>query len=177
MLKLTEEEIAEAKRQLGGIKILLWLQICGGGLISLIVFISFMVSLFESGDPAEVFGMFIGVILITEIYLLPQIFAILGIKNKRPYAVILIRVILILTMLNIPVGTIIGAILWSRVNHPITKKYLCYGINKSELLKPLRDFSKDKIKTVINTKIHCPNCGVQLSSEAVYCKKCGKRID
>jgi len=33
---------------------------------------------------------------------------------------------LIISMFNFPIGTIIGGVLWKRMSHPATKKYLNY---------------------------------------------------
>jgi hypothetical protein len=58
------------------------------------------------------------------IYVIPLV----GIIKRKPFAVIYTRVMLILTMFSFPIGTIIGAVLWQRINHPLAKKYLNYGV-------------------------------------------------
>ncbi len=53
----------------------------------------------------------------------------IGIYQRKSFAVPLGRAVLVITMVFFfPVGTIIGAILWKRFNNPISKKYLNYEI-------------------------------------------------
>jgi len=51
----------------------------------------------------------------------------IGIYQRKAFAVPLGRAVLVVTMVFFfPVGTIIGAILWKRFNHPLSKRYLNY---------------------------------------------------
>ena len=58
------------------------------------------------------------------LYIIPLV----GIIKRKPFSVTFTRVILIITMFGFPLGTIIGVTLWKRINHPLAKKYLNYGI-------------------------------------------------
>jgi hypothetical protein len=49
-----------------------------------------------------------------------------GIAQKKPFAVPFTRAMLIVSMFWVFIGTIIGAVLWSRINNPYAKKYLNY---------------------------------------------------
>ena len=71
--------------------------------------------------PISIFGISMGVIV-----LVLYITAIIGVYNKKTFSINLIRTLLILTMLSIPIGTIIGAVLLRRINNPIVKKYFNY---------------------------------------------------
>ena len=117
------DAIAEGKRQLRGTKIFMWVNIVGGGIFILYSLISW-VPLIDVGyvSVALLIYLFLG-----SIFLVPPLFVIRGIKNRLPYTVPLVRVVLIISMLNIPVGTIIGVILWIRINNPYAKLYLNYA--------------------------------------------------
>ena len=110
-----EEELEEGRRQLGGVKVFLWCEIVSSAMG--IFFIS------TKGDPEEtlsamvVFGFFMAIFII----------ALRGIINRRPYSVPFIRFLLIPMFVAFPIGTIIGAVLWKRINHPLAKRYLNYG--------------------------------------------------
>ena len=64
-----------------------------------------------------VFGIWIA------LYLIPLI----GLIKRKSFSVPFTRAMLVITMLGFPIGTIIGAVLWKRINHPLAKKYLNYG--------------------------------------------------
>jgi hypothetical protein len=49
-----------------------------------------------------------------------------GINHRKPFSVPFTRVMLIISMFNFPIGTIIGGVLWKRMSHPAAKKYLNY---------------------------------------------------
>jgi hypothetical protein len=62
--------------------------------------------------------------IILALYIIPLV----GVVKRKSYAVPYTRAMLIITMFFIPIGTIIGARLWKRINHPATKQYLNYKI-------------------------------------------------
>ncbi|TET14404.1 MAG: hypothetical protein E3J77_04715 [Actinobacteria bacterium] len=126
MAMTPEEEIEEGRKQLGGVKILMWWNVIAIGIVCVIYFFIGIVTSITEEDPMN-FLIVIFAIFIFGIFSIPAIFALSGIKNRKLYTVNLVRVLLVLTMFNIPVGTIIGAVLWSRINHPLAKKYLNYS--------------------------------------------------
>ena len=69
--------------------------------------------------PGSIFGIIVGAAVIT-LYAI----TIFGLNNRKKFSVKLIRVLLILTMFSLPIGTIIGALLLRRINNPIVKLYL-----------------------------------------------------
>ncbi|MGM0368056.1 MAG: hypothetical protein ACQEP2_05705 [Actinomycetota bacterium] len=138
MSKITNEELKEGKKQLEGILILCWV-------LAIILGLSLVTSW---SDPLEViradmwrgdFGIrsfvwfFAGIASIPfkAIYSLiaPALYIVelVGIYQRKAFAVPLGRAVLVVTMVFLfPIGTIIGAILWKRFNHPSAKKYLNY---------------------------------------------------
>ncbi|MEA2015877.1 MAG: hypothetical protein U9O59_04120 [Actinomycetota bacterium] len=141
MVELTGEELREGNRQLGGIRVLYWV------ILSLSV-ISTMINIFyifyipnlylmylrmglnlEEMMPQRIFVLIVVFnIILNLIYITIAVIALIGMKNRRSYSVPLGRVILVLTMFSVPVGTIAGAILWGRLSNPAAKKYLNYGV-------------------------------------------------
>jgi hypothetical protein len=71
--------------------------------------------------PGSIFGISVSAIVIAL-----YITTIIGIYNKKAFSVKLVRALLILTMLSIPIGTIIGGVLLRRINNPLVKKYFNY---------------------------------------------------
>ncbi|MHB8279112.1 MAG: zinc ribbon domain-containing protein [Candidatus Humimicrobiaceae bacterium] len=61
-------------------------------------------------------------IVILALYIIP----LAGIIQRKPFSVPFTRAMLIISMFNFPIGTIIGGVLWKRINHPAAKKYLNY---------------------------------------------------
>jgi uncharacterized Zn finger protein (UPF0148 family) len=61
-------------------------------------------------------------IAILVLYIIP----LAGINQRKPFSIPFTRVMLIFSMFNFPIGTIIGGVLWKRMRHPATKKYLNY---------------------------------------------------
>jgi len=125
-----EDELEEGKRQLGGVKAYYWFVIVVLTLY-MIVFIPLIII-----SPETVRGIYTVVNIIQYILILIFIFGIwmalyiiplVGIIKRKPFSVPYTRVILIITMFGFPIGTIIGATLWKRINHPLAKKYLNYG--------------------------------------------------
>lgn len=143
MVELTGEELREGNKQLGGIRIWYWVAciLTAIGIIFNTIYIFSLPSLYamywqlginlEQIMPIRIFTMFFIFSIITGlIFLTLLIIALVGIKRRRSYSVPLGRAILVLTMLNVPIGTIIGAILWGRLRHPAAKKYLNYGMHE-----------------------------------------------
>ena len=141
MIELTGEELREGNKQLGGIRIWYWIASIFT-LISIIInaiYIPYIPYIYltyrrlginlEQIISQRTFILFIIVnIVVVFIFLIILIIGLVGLKNRRPYSIPLGRAILVLTMLNVPIGTIIGAILWGRLRHPAAKKYLNYGV-------------------------------------------------
>jgi hypothetical protein len=71
---------------------------------------------------------FISYIFIFSLFIVLYTISLVGIIKRRPFAVPFTRGMLIVTMLGFPIGTIIGVVLWRRINNPVAKKYLNYGI-------------------------------------------------
>jgi hypothetical protein len=60
------------------------------------------------------------------IWLALFIVSLVAIAKRKPFAVPFTRAMLIISMFLFPIGTIIGEVLWSRINNPFSKKYLNY---------------------------------------------------
>ena len=124
VVESNEEILAEGKKQLGGIVIFLWVLI---SLMSIFV----LISLFVSCESMFVEDFYSGLDLLfyTFIYggiLSLFIFAQLGIKKRKPFAVPLIRIILILGCSSLVGIILVLVIFWKRINNPYAKKYLNY---------------------------------------------------
>jgi len=125
-----EEELEEGRKQLGGVKVLYWFVI-----VVLALYLIIMIPLtiasphlmegtYTAGNIAQSIMVLIFVFGIgMALYIIPLV----GIIKRKPFSVPFTRVILIITMFGFPLGTIIGAALWKRINHPLAKKYLNYG--------------------------------------------------
>ncbi|MGM0366688.1 MAG: hypothetical protein ACQEP5_09170 [Actinomycetota bacterium] len=139
MAQITNEELKEGKKQLEGVVILCWILAIMLGLSLLSNLWSAPFDFFEatgwrtSFGPRVLFTIFAGIagIPFRMIYTLvaPALYAVelVGIYQRRSFAVPLGRAVLVVTMIFLfPIGTIIGAIVWKRFNHPASKKYLNY---------------------------------------------------
>ncbi len=131
MAELKKDELGEGKKQLKGIRILYWFEI----VISAILFIAIVPPSVTAeyiaplGLPVlltQVISALTVAMVFAGIFLVLSIIALVGIKRRRPYSIPLGRALLVLLMFDIPIGTIIGAILWKRFSHPASKKYLNY---------------------------------------------------
>lgn len=59
--------------------------------------------------------------------------SLVGLYIRKGWAVPVVRAAIVVTMvIFFPIGTIFGAIVWKRINDPIAKKYLNYGLGKEE---------------------------------------------
>jgi hypothetical protein len=126
-----EQELEEGKRQLGGVKAYYWFVIVVLALYMMVFIPIIVFSPYTVEGIYTVFStiqnmliMIFGFGIAMAIYIIPLV----GIIKRKPFAVIYTRVMLILTMFSFPIGTIIGAVLWQRINHPLAKKYLNYGV-------------------------------------------------
>jgi hypothetical protein len=133
MTELTKKEIEDGKKVLGGVMILLWI----AGVISWLGLMSFnWFSWIPGWVPGahHMAGRFTGSpdtfpIVIPAIY----VASLIGLYIRKGWAVPVTRAALVVTMvIFFPVGTIFGAIVWKRINDPVAKKYLNYGIKNGE---------------------------------------------
>ncbi len=125
-----EQELEEGRRQLGGIKGWFWFVIIILALY-LIVFIPLMIASPEvTGTPltaGSVAQSIIILVLMFGIWIALYLIPLIGLIKRKPFSVPFTRAMLVITMFGFPIGTIIGAMLWKRINHPLAKKYLNYG--------------------------------------------------
>lgn len=142
MAEMDEKEIKEGKRQLEGVLILCWVMAIITGLTILSRFSwGWGPIVYMTGHLREPFTFDIAKGVIENLVSFPfkmvysliipalYIVELIGIYNRRAFAVPLGRAVLVVTMIFFfPVGTIIGAILWKRFNNPVSKKYLGYDI-------------------------------------------------
>ena len=125
-----EQEQEEGRRQLGGVKAWFWFVIVIMALY-LIVFIPLIATspqiLEGTSAGGNIVQSIIVLIFVFGIGMALYIIPLVGIIKRRPFSVPFTRVMLIITMFGFPIGTIIGATLWKRINHPLAKKYLNFG--------------------------------------------------
>ena len=126
-----EEELAEGRKQLGGARVFYWFAI-GVLVLYLIIFISLITASSQQvGAPLTGVNIVQSIIILIFVFVIMMalyIIPLVGIIKRKPYSVPFTRVMLIITMFGFPIGTIIGAALWKRINHPAAKKYLNYGV-------------------------------------------------
>jgi len=129
------DDNVNVKKYLVGIKVWFWIAIVLTAIIIIISSLSLITNLRNmsilppSDDviyipfiiPGSIFGISVGTIVLAL-----YIMAIIGINKKKTFSVKLVRALLILTILSIPIGTIIGAVLLRRINNPLVKKYFNY---------------------------------------------------
>lgn len=147
MSELTQKELEQGKKVLGGIIILFWVTaiITGLGLLSVNYGNWFTRSLHVGpitvSPPASDMSILFLAVFVIEL---------VGLYIRKPFAVPLGRAGLVVTMvIFFPVGTIFGAILWKRINDPAAKKYLNYGITEE---KPETKDIKEKQDIEVNQK-------------------------
>ncbi len=138
MAELTKKELKEGKKELEGVLVLCWVMaiILGIGIFAGIAWgpWGFISSYLEA--PFSMSAITNNVANIASFpfrmsysLLLPALYIveIVGISQRKAYAVPLGRAVLVVTMVFFfPVGTIIGGILWKRIKHPLAKRYLNY---------------------------------------------------
>jgi hypothetical protein len=118
------DEVSDARKQLGGIKAWSWFVIIFSGLFFIIVSI---VDIVQNLPEMPQVSPTIGLSFTASVWLALFIVPLVGIAKRKSFAVPLTRFMLIISMLLFPIGTIIGAVLLKRINHPSVKKYLNYN--------------------------------------------------
>jgi hypothetical protein len=125
-----EQELEEGRRQLGGVRALYWFAIVVLALY-IVVFIPIIITSLETTRVAmsgmDVVQNIMILILVFGVLIALYVIPLVGIIKRKPFSVPYTRVVLVITMFGFPIGTIIGATLWKRINHPLAKKYLNYG--------------------------------------------------
>jgi hypothetical protein len=140
MAEIDEKKLKEEKKQLEGVLILCWVMAIITGLAIFSGFswgwgpIGFITHYLD-----EPFTMFAATDIIRNVasfpfrmvysLIVPALYVaeLIGIYQRKSFAIPLGRAVLVVTMVFFfPVGTIIGAILWKRFNHPLSKEYLNY---------------------------------------------------
>ena len=160
----------EAQKQLGGIKILLWV----GIVISLIaVGESFNEIIRNSFNISRIFYSILSFICSGGILFL-NVFSFSKIGERKSYSVPLMRTILILWCFTI-VGIIFALILFLRINHPAVKAYLNYFDGSFQVLNN-PNVKKDIKQEIISLNKYCHNCGKKNLKEDIFCKYCGTRL-
>lgn len=138
MAELAEKELKDGKKQLEGVLILCWVMAI---LTGLAVFSGFgwgpvgylrgyLDNPFTLHAATDVVKGLVGFpfrmvysLIVPALYVVELV----GIYQRKAFTVPLGRAVLVVTMVFFfPVGTIIGAILWKRFNHPLSKRYLNY---------------------------------------------------
>jgi len=123
-----EEEMREGSIQLSGVRGWFWFMsvIFALNLIALPVVVFIQPNTYD--NAIQVMGSVIGIIIGGGIWLALFAVPLAGVIKREPFSVPFVRVMLVITMFFFPIGTIIGAVLWKRINHPLAKKYLNYGV-------------------------------------------------
>ena len=124
---LNKDTLEEGNLQLSGVRGFYGFFIA----IYTIAYIAGTISLIVSGNSAfGEPGFFMSYLIIIAaayiVILILYIIPLAGINQRKPFSVPFTRVMLIVSMFNFPIGTIIGGVLWKRMSHPATKKYLNY---------------------------------------------------
>ena len=133
MSDLTEQETKEAADSLVGVRIWFIIEIIFysiGTLTLLILSIVIPIIVARSGSNiagivGSLAGLLIGFIVVA-ILLILFIISLLAINKKKRNSYQFMMAMLIISMFSVPVGTIVGAILLTRINNELTKKYLNY---------------------------------------------------
>jgi hypothetical protein len=126
MFLTPEQESREGRRLLGGIKIWFWIAAIG---LSLYLLLVLPISITTKQAGATAFtnvANIIALIFIFAFAIALFVIPLVGLIKRKPFSVPFTRAMLVITMFSFPIGTIIGAVLWSRINHPLAKKYLNY---------------------------------------------------
>jgi len=122
-----EQELQAGRTLLGGIKIWFWIAAIG---LALYLFMVLPISITSNQVGATAFSNaanVIALILIFAVSIALFVIPLVGLMQRKPFSVPFTRAMLVITMFGFPIGTIIGAVLWSRINHPLAKKYLNYN--------------------------------------------------
>jgi uncharacterized Tic20 family protein len=136
MAELTEQETREAADNLTGVRIWFIIEIVfySIGTLALLV-LSIVVPIIvanigsnTAGILGSAGGLAIGLFFVAT-FLVLYIIALVSIKNRKRFAYPFMMTMLIISMLSVPVGTIVGAILLTKINNELTKKYLNYIVS------------------------------------------------
>jgi hypothetical protein len=132
--EISKADLKEGKKQLEGVLILCWIMAIITGMSILTGFDWEPVD-FLAGVPGNTYSLYVFSDIVKNIAQLPfkltyslilpalYVVELIGLYNRRSFAVPLGRAVLVVTMvLFFPVGTIVGGILWKRFNHPLSKK-------------------------------------------------------
>ncbi len=130
MADLTTEEISEGRKLVNGPKIVFWLYLIVFLIGSITAIITFFTGAFdfftEAGGILNLVGA-IGIVIWAMIWVVLIALELLAVERRRPHAVGLGRLLLIIIMIfTFPIGTVMGAIVWRRFSHPAAQKYLNY---------------------------------------------------
>lgn len=133
MSDLTEQDIKEAADSLVGVRIWFIIEIIFysiGTLTLLILSTVIPIIVARSGSNiagivGSLAGLLIGFIVVAVLLIL-FIISLLTISKRKRNSYQFMMAMLIISMFWVPVGTIVGAILLTRINNELTKKYLNY---------------------------------------------------
>jgi len=138
MSELTKKQQQEAKSKLGGLRIwyivaivLFAIGIFVYALLSVLAPIIVGVGLGLDDSPFPIIGSLFGMLIamfISFVLLVLYVIALIGLNLRKPFAYPVGMASLILVMFLIPIGTVIGAIFLTRLNAPLAKKYLNFGV-------------------------------------------------
>lgn len=140
MIEMDETELKEGKKQLEGVVILCWVMAIITGLAIFSGFgwghFGILNNWFDGPFALNTIvdtmrGLVVFPLRIIYSMIVPALYIaeLVGIYQRKSFAVPLGRVVLVVTMVFFfPIGTIIGAILWKRFNNTDSKKYLNYDI-------------------------------------------------
>jgi hypothetical protein len=134
MSDLTEQEIKEAEDNLGGVRIWFIIEIVIYSIATLVLLVSSIavpIIVARSGSNTagivgSLSGLLIGFVIAAALLIL-YIIALLAINKRKKNSYQFIMAMLIISMLSVPIGTIVGAILLTKINNELTKKYLSYS--------------------------------------------------
>jgi MFS family permease len=133
MSDLTEQEIKKAADSLVGVRIWFIIEIIFYSIATLtllILSIVIPVIVARSGsDTAGIVGSLAGLLIgfiVVAVFLILFIISLSAISKRRRNSYQFMMAMLIISMFWVPVGTIVGAILLTRINNELTKKYLNY---------------------------------------------------
>ena len=122
---VVKDTLEEGRLQLSGIRGFYWFFIVIYTMAYFATNIILIIGIIDVNDYSRYFK--ITIIIITAVYivlLILYIIPLIGIIQRKPFSVPFTRAMLIISMFNFPIGTIIGSVLWKRINHPAAKKYL-----------------------------------------------------
>ena len=133
MSELTEQEIKVVADSLVGVRIWFIIEIviysiAALGLLVASIVVPIIVANSES-DTAGIIGSLAGLLLgfiIVAALLVLFIISLLAIGKRKKNSYQFMMAMLIISMFWIPIGTIVGAILLTKINNELTKRYLNY---------------------------------------------------